>query len=154
MLLRHRHRFGGADVAAVVALDVQRVRCDRVTTREHDGICDASGVISLLEPARLAAAAERVDQATVPRAFNHRNLINAAVDGSRLDADLHRRFGFRVRNIHIINPRRHRAVCVERWTERAATLQLEFVGHADKRLLLRPREDRSGDWMVDDGQLG
>src|SRR4030095_5765022 len=69
MLLRHRHRFGGADVAAIVALHVQRVGGDRVTTREHDGICDASGVVSLLEPAGLAAAAERVDQAAVPRAF-------------------------------------------------------------------------------------
>jgi hypothetical protein len=70
--------------------------------------------IALLIPARLAAAAEGVDQPAVPRAFDHRDLVDAAVDRSRFDAHRIGAFGLRVANLHVVDARRDRAVRVER----------------------------------------
>ena len=101
VLLGHHHRFYGHQLGAVVAHHVQRVGRNGVSLLQHHFVVHAAGAGALLVPAARAAAAERVDQAAVPtggmhhevglhvlrRIEEHRNLIHAAINRARLDAN-------------------------------------------------------------------
>lgn len=95
LLARHAERLGGQQVAAVVAEDVERVRCDGEPTGEHRVVEDAAGAGSLLVPAGTAAAPEGVDEpvvpgAVVPERARGRSEAGVVQDGELVDAPVHR----------------------------------------------------------------
>ena len=101
-LLDEHHRLRGQQVVAVVAVDVEAGRRDRVALPQHRVVGDAARACSLAVPAVHAAAAQRVDEPPVPPrrggprirlrmagpgGVQHGDLVDGPVRGAGLDAD-------------------------------------------------------------------